>query len=370
MPVYLSPGVYKQDIFPAQPVELPTGVPAFLGYTSRPASRNTPFALSLWHEFEASFGGPVRGGHLYHAVRGFFENGGKRCFVVALDEGVPAVVALRAGLAALEPLDEPDLIAAPDIMRRRMPGDLPPDPVETAAMQADVIAHCERRNDRFAILDALPAGDVRTQRARLRSSNAALYYPWLRVAGSWAPPSGHVAGVYARSDAGSGVHRAPANEELNGVLDVEVSITRAAQDALNPLGVNCIRALPGRGIRIWGARTLSSDPAWTYVGTRRLFLSVMRWINVTMTGVAFESSDSRLWKRVTRELTVYCTGLHERGALFGDSPEEAFYVKCDEETNSPELREQGRVVTEIGLAAAKPAEFIVVRIVHEAAGAA
>jgi phage tail sheath protein FI len=174
--------------------------------------------------------------------------------------------------------------------------------------------------------------------------------------------------VYARTDQRIGVHKAPANDVLQGVLDLEVNLTDAQQDRLNPEGINCLRAFPGRGIRVWGARTLSRDPAWTYVNVQRLFLTAGRWIERNMSSAVFEPNDPRLWARVGRELTAYFNDLLRRGALRGRTPQEAFYVKCDAETNPPEVRDAGMVVTEIGLAPALPGEFVVLRVIHGASG--
>jgi len=162
------------------------------------------------------------------------------------------------------------------------------------------------------------------------------------------------------------VHKAPANEELEGVVDLAVHLTDADQAQLNPVGVNALRAFPGRGIRVWGARTLSRNAAWTYVNVRRLFLTATRWIELSLADAVFEPHDTRLWNRITRELTTYFEGLFRAGALRGRTAAEAFFVKCDGETNPPEVRETGRVVTVIGLAPAVPNEFVVVRIIHGA----
>ena len=381
MPTYATPGVYKEEVFLAPAAELRTGVPAFLGVAredaEEPVDANRARPLTLWSEFVKHFGAPLPHAYLAYAVRGFFENDGQLCYVVRLDDTVPAVTALRGGLDALAPLDTIDLICAPDIVRPRQPGDLPPDPVEVRAMQAAVLEHCDTLGDRFAILDSLPSADVNKvleQRRGLNGTNGALYYPWLQVpdgpalTGGYVPPCGHVAGVYARSDQRVGVHKAPANDILKGVLDLEVNLTDAQQGLLNPEGVNGVRAFPGRGIRVWGARTLSGDPVWTYVNVRRLFLTAGRWIERNMSGAVFEPNDTRLWARIGRELTAYFNDLFRRGALKGRTAQEAFYVKCDAETNPPEVRDAGMVVTEIGLAPALPGEFVVVRIIHGAGG--
>jgi len=182
-----------------------------------------------------------------------------------------------------------------------------------------------------------------------------------------------VAGIYARTDQHTGVHKAPANEALRGVIDLEIRLTAAQQEALNPAGsaggINCVRAFPGRGIRVWGARTLTDDPAWTYVNVRRLVLTVKRWLDRTMAGVVFEPNDLKLWIRIRREVTAFLRDLFQRGALRGNTPEQAFFVKCDAETNPPEVRALGRVVAEVGLAVQVPSEFVVARIVYGAKGA-
>jgi phage tail sheath protein FI len=376
MPTYRTPGIYREDFFPALGAELWTGVPAFLG-VAEAGPINSPQALTLQPQLAQHFGTPLSSGYLAAAVRGFFENHGSLCYVVRLNPAVDAITALRQGLDAVEPLDSIDLLCAPDIMRPRQPENLPPDRDEVRTMQTAVLNHCDRVSDRFALLDALPGSgleEVVQQRQGLSATNGALYYPWVRVAtsptspGGFVPPCGHVAGMYAKTDQRVGVHKAPANDALQGVLDLEVNLANAQQDVLNPEGINCLRAFPGRGIRMWGARTLSRDPAWVYITVRRLFLTVGRWLERNMAGVVFEPHDPRLWARIGRELNAYFMDLFRRGALHGQTPQQAFYVKCDAETNPPAVREAGMVVTEIGLAAALPAEFVVVRIIHGAGG--
>ena len=167
--------------------------------------------------------------------------------------------------------------------------------------------------------------------------NAALYHPWVRTIASGAhdscPPCGQVAGIIARIDAETGVFRAPANAELLDATDVETDLDPDSLAALTANGVNCIRAFPGRGIRVWGARTLSPDPAWTYLNVRRLVLTVLRWIDLNMTWATFEPNVPALWARIERELSTYLTGLWRTGALQGDSPTDAFFVRCDAELN-------------------------------------
>jgi phage tail sheath protein FI len=380
-----APGVYLQDVYPPPPPSLLTGVPAFLGYASQ-GTANAPQPLTLWPQFGTGFGAPPAivtqpgappvTGFLACAVRGFFENGGLLCYVVRLDDDAgSALAALRAGLASLQDVDSVDLICAPDIMIWAGPADTPDVPAATA-LQAELLADCERVCGRFAILDAVLTSDstkVEKQRSALTGRDGALYHPWLwapdaRGVSRYMPPCGHVAGVYARSDQQAGVHKAPANEVLEGVLDLRATLAGDEVGRLYGEGVNCLRSLPGRGIRVWGARTLSDDPAWQHVGARRVFLSMSRWLERFMTGLVYEPSDVRLWVRILRELTAYLDGLYQRGALKGSSPDEAFFVKCDSETNPPEVASAGMVVTQVGVAVAAPAEFIVVRIIHGASG--
>jgi phage tail sheath protein FI len=176
------------------------------------------------------------------------------------------------------------------------------------------------------------------------------------------PPSGHVAGVWARNDNTRGVHKAPANEVVRGAIGLAYSVTKGEQDTLNPNGVNCIRSFPGMGIRVWGARTLSSNPAWRYINVRRLFNFVEKSIERGTQWVVFEPNDPRLWSSVRRDVTAFLTGVWRDGALFGLSPSEAFFVKCDDETNPADVRDRGQMIVEIGMAPVKPAEFVIFRI--------
>jgi len=200
------------------------------------------------------------------------------------------------------------------------------------------------------------------------SSYAALYYPWIKIDDPVlnrpisVPPSGHIAGIWARSDNTRGVHKAPGNEVVLGAVGLAYGITKGEQDTLNPDGINCIRAFPGRGIRVWGARTLSSNPSWRYLNVRRLFNFVEKSIERGTQWVVFEPNDMNLWARVTRDITAFLSTVWASGALFGSTPSMAFYVKCDEELNPPESRDLGRLIVEIGMCPVKPAEFVIFRI--------
>ena len=184
------------------------------------------------------------------------------------------------------------------------------------------------------------------------------------------PPSGHMAGIWARTDEDRGVHKAPANEVVRGAISLELQLTTAEQGQLNPVGINCIRSFPGRGIRVWGARTLSSDQAWKYLNVRRLFNYIEESLLVGTQWVVFEPNDLRLWQRVKRTVSAFLMGTWRDGALFGATPEEGFYVKCDAETNPPDAIDRGELVVEIGIAPVKPAEFVVIRIAQFSGGAA
>lgn len=295
--------------------------------------------------------------------------------------GMPALTAKdfigdvsdRSGLGGIEALDQVRLVVCPDVM---VGYDGSPAERERVKMvQQAMLDHCQRLRYRFAILDAPPGLNAQQAMDWRRyvgfdSSYAAMYYPWIQIAdlsGSGAtsklvPPSGHVAGVYNRTDADRGVHKAPANDTILGALDLEIHLSKGEQDLLNPEGVNCIRSFPGRGIRIWGARTLSSDGSWRYVNVRRLFIMVEASLDTGMQWVVFEPNDQMLWAKVRRDVTSFLRTVWLGGALFGNTPEEAFYVKCDEELNPPEVRDLGQLIIEVGLAPVKPAEFVIFRI--------
>ena len=248
------------------------------------------------------------------------------------------------------------------------------------AVQADLVQHCESLRDRVAILDppfdaahdaALGIAGIRAWRQRFDSKMAALYHPWIRVVDPLrarrgptrdVPPSGHVAGQIARTDLAVGVHKAPANAVLEWAQDVTFSLGDAAHGTLNELGVNVIRPLPGRGLRILGARTVSSDPSWRYLPVRRLVLMVMKAIDLATQWAVFEPNDGPTRERVRLSLTIYLATLWAQGQLAGASAEEAFFVKCDLENNGEDDRANGRLVADVGIAPAIPFEFVVVRV--------
>lgn len=269
----------------------------------------------------------------------------------------------RTGLAAFERIDEISIVCIPDENEYNNP------------LAEKLVTHCTMQGDRFAILQspeqAGRPGDLEPSR---RSDFAAFYYPWLTVAhpetgrDQTVPPGGHVAGIYARSDQEHGVHKAPANEQVRGIRGLQLDISKGDQAILNPRGVNCIRTFRGRGTRVWGARTTSSDPAWKYVNVRRLFLFVEESIDEGTQWVVFESNNEQLWARVRQTIRNFLTSVWQDGALMGTTPEEAFYVKCDRSTMTQNDIDNGRLICEIGIAPVKPAEFVVFRISQTTAG--
>jgi phage tail sheath protein FI len=363
------PGIYLNQIIPTPEPELLTGVPLFLGLAKTKVDHHKPLKLTRANQFDQYFFNslPPSKEYLRDAIKGFFENGGRLCYVVSLADNT--LESLQQGLEESEILENTDLVCTPDIMLISQEKE-----TEIRQMQQAVLEHCERMGDRFAILDALNDLDkIDEQKQALSSHNGALYAPWLKIEDrpDFIPPCGHIAGIYASSDRTGGTHKAPANIELEGVLDLSFSLSPREIEHLNPAneaGVNCIRSLRGRGIRVWGVRTLSNSPEWQYVNIRRLFLTFKRWVNQNLADTIFETNAFPLWVRLERELSVYCESLWLQGALQGAVPQEAFYVKCDEETNPPENRELGKVIAEIALAPTIPGEFIQLVLVQNSTG--
>ncbi|TDQ00796.1 phage tail sheath family protein [Labedaea rhizosphaerae] len=286
----------------------------------------------------------------------------------------------RTGIGGFEAIDEITIVAAPDLMSAYERGLIDDDGLK--AVQLAMIAHCELMSDRVAILDPPPglnSQEVRAWRTDIAgydSKYAALYWPWVETMNPDTgqkialPPCGHMAGIWGRTDQTRGVHKAPANEVVRGVVGLQTVISRAEQELLNPMGVNCIRAFPGQGIRVWGARTLSSDPEWRYINVRRLFNFIEESILGGTNWVVFEPNDQYLWSAVRRVVGTFLQRMWQSGALVGRSADQAYYVKCDEENNPPESQDTGHLYIEIGIAPVKPAEFIVFQISQMPHGAA
>ena len=277
--------------------------------------------------------------------------------------------ASRRGLMCLVEYPDIDLLVMPDLMAAWQKSERFRSLRDVEAVQEAAIALCERSANRFAILDMPPGGDVQESlrwRRQFDSSRAALYFPWLVVLDGGrrraVPPSGHVAGIFARSDRGHGVHKAPANEVAEGVVDLSVLLQDQHLALLYESGINCIRSFSARGLRLWGARTLSSDPEWRYVNVRRTVSAIAQAIENGTQWAVFEPNGPDLWKRLSRMVSAFLMELRDLGVLTGATPEEAFFVQCDKETNPPEQVSRGMLVTRIGLAVSRPVEFIVFRL--------
>ena len=241
-----------------------------------------------------------------------------------------------------------------------------------------LIAHCERNRYRFAVIDPpekRAISGVRAFRSRFDSTFAALYYPWLRISDPTrqpaaglpptpldVPPSGAVAGIFARSDSERGVHKAPANEVVHGITELVTHVTAGKQEVLNPEGVNALRFFEGRGNLVWGARTISSDPEWKYVNVRRLLIYLEHSIEKSTQWAVFESNDERLWETIRRMIEDFLTSIWRSGALMGTKREEAFFVHCDRTTRTQSDLDNGRLVCLVGVAPTRPAEFVIFRI--------
>ena len=393
MPEYLSPGIYVEEVRAgARPIEMVgTRTAAFIGIAPGDGQFvDTPRACNNPSEFERLFNPDGKESTVMsRAVHGFFANGGSRCYVVNIGKNgtVAGDARKRSGVHALAAIDEVAMVVAP--------GYTDPETYEA------LLAHCEGLGDRFAILDApeeakdnpdalkevasvgaaasggeeggeAGGGRRRKPAAGMRaraSSYGAIYFPWLVVADTYTnqrvnqPPSGHLAGVYARTDSVRGVHKAPANEPIRGALGLTYQVTHAEQGELNRSSVNCIRFFSGSGVLVWGARTLD-DPAseYRYVPVRRTMLAIKESIQDGTRWVVFEPNDENTWKTVVRDIRAFLMLQWRAGALMGATPEQAFYVKCDAETNPPDVIDAGRLVTEIGVAPVKPAEFVIFRI--------
>ena len=249
--------------------------------------------------------------------------------------------------------------------------------VTAPEVQAALIAFCEAKKSCFAILDVpmelKKTNDVANFRDMYDSTYAAMYHPWLEMYDAGAkrsayfPPSGAMAGIYARTDVERGVHKAPANEVVRGCTGLSCAYNEGEQDILNPIGVNLIRAFTGRGIRVWGARTISSNGLWKYLNVRRLFIYVEESIKANTNWVVFEPNSSVLWSRVTRTIEAFLATCWRDGALAGSSPSEAFFVECGPTTMTQDDIDNGRLICQIGIAPVKPAEFVIFRITQKTA---
>jgi uncharacterized protein len=428
MPTYRAPGVYVEEVpSGAHPIgAVGTSVAGFVGTApDRSAYLNKAVPLTNWTQFTNMFAfegvgftrneGASAPQHestpLARAVFGFFTNGGALCYVVNVGEDEPiAGVGRLAGLQLFEPIDEIAIVAAPGRH-------------DVASYEA-LLSHCEMMGDRVAILDPpaadnveinlltkvataapparptgratvgvddgnggarggaeagppagghAPTGEANGLRPR-ESAFGAFYVPDIQVADPlsgesvYTPPSGHIAGVWGRVDTERGVHHAPANIAIRGLVGLRQQITPQEQELLNPKGVNCIRTF-GTTTLIWGARMLTAeaDPL-RYINIRRFMLMLKESIEEGTRWIVFRPNDYELWSSIRSDIGGFLTGVWRDGALFGRTPQQAFFVKCDEETNPPDVRDRGEVHTIIGVAPVKPAEFVVFKISQSAGG--
>ena len=370
MAVNLStPGVYIDEIaIGASPIAgVSTSIVGFVGVTEKGTNASEAVFISSWKAFEDTFGGHTADApYMAQAVFSFFSNGGTQCYIVNVTEsdgdtftandytGASSTdPTTRTGLALLEAYDDISIICIPGI--------------SDGTVQAAMITHCESSKYKFCILDPKEnssISDITTLKSALVSTKGygALYYPWITVLDRNTPPSGAVAGIYARSDSERGVHKAPANEVLRNVTKLEINLSNADQGPLNLAGINCLRSFAGRGNLVWGARTLASDPTWKYVNIRRLFIYLEKSIEEATQWVVFEPNNGMLWARVKQTISNFLTNVWRDGALMGTSPEEAFFVRCGRDTMTQTDIDNGKLIVQIGVSPTKPAEFVIFEI--------
>jgi uncharacterized protein len=342
---FRKPGVYVEELrVGPKPIEVvSTGTAAFLGETQ--LGPDTPTLVTSWEQFQQVFGGYFGADkYLPFAVEGFFANGGQKCYVCRVNGGNYA-----AALAKTETIEDISLIYAPNAQA-------------TAGLADLLISHCERLKSRFAIFDSLKGQESSNITRPRESAYAAIYYPWVCVKQNantkvMVPPGGHIAGIYARVDNTVGVNHAPANVQVKGITGLERSLSKLQQETLNPQGVNCIRSFEGRGILVWGARTLSSDPEYRYVSVKRLLIYLEQSSKQGMAWVVFEPNNEATWAKVKAQVENFLMQTWKDGKLQGTKPEEAYYVKYDRATMTQNDIDAGRLIVQIGVAAVKPAGF-------------
>ncbi len=363
-----APGVHLEEITPVGPIAgAGTSTVALIGTVANPpaaADLGKPVAITNWSAYVEAFGDYKATLNLPHAVRGFFANGGTLAYVVPVKDGT----GMSGALDELTRVPDVSLVCAPGLV--------------DSAVQKAVVGHCVEMGNRFAVLDGAPDsnplkadGDLQKQRDGLRSADGAfagLYWPWIVIDDPQAPaekpalltvpPSGHIAGIMARSDGHVGVHKAPANEVVRGARDLAYTLNDTEQGVLNKGSINAIRRFPGRPPLVWGARTLSDGVPWRYVNVRRLVSYVEDSLLQGLRWAVFAPNNTALWKGLERSITEFLTRVWQSGALFGRTAGEAFYVKIDEELNPPAVRDLGQVIVEIGLAPVRPAEHVVIRL--------
>jgi len=370
MPPERFRGVFTEEIsVRGKAIEgVPTSTAGFLGITER--GPVVPTLITSFEEYKRIYGGYLKEGaenrYLTYAIEGFFQNGGWRCYVarVVASAAGTATADFIGALQALGKIDEISILCCPD--ENSFP-----------AIRAELVAQCESRKDRFAILQAPnPAPQSATHYPPVTSEFAAYYHPWIRGVDPTThlplaiPPGGHVAGIYARTDTNRGVHKPPANKAIAGLYEEPENpsaglitlLTNSDQEILKPRGVNALRFFANRGVLVWGARTTSNSPEWKYVNVRRLFIFISASIDKGTQWVVFEPNEVQVWAQVRALVEAFLVQLWRDGALTGTTSKEAFFVRCDRTTMTQDDIDNGRLIILIGVAALRPAEFIIVRI--------
>ncbi|MFJ6776297.1 phage tail sheath family protein [Kitasatospora sp. NPDC091257] len=371
--LYKAPGVYVEQVPSGVRViaAAATSVAAFIGPTDTPfATPLVPEKVNTWQEYLDQFVDLTASAtkpQMTNALYGWFTNGGGPCYILNVD---PASTNLDAALDALKAQLDVTMVAVPGL------DDITGiDAAGRPLAQKAVVNHCEAMGNRVALLD-LPKGTIPTDAANLdlgltglTASFAAVYYPWLQVPSAYdaspvlIPPSGHVAGTWARTDADRGVYKAPANVAVNGLLDLEFTLTDDLQGPLNDKGFNCLRTFPSQGSLVWGARTQAvTDVDWRYLNVRRYVNFLSDSIKQSTQWAVFEPNNADLQARVRGTATSFLTDQWRSGALVGKTAADAFYVVCDETNNTPATMAQGQLICDIGVAPTRPAEFVVFRI--------
>lgn len=377
---YRSPGVYFEAKLPlSRPIRgVGTSTAGFIGVVAatvtmpdKPDGSGTTYTLAdegkeilvtSWNEFITNFGEPQAGNsYLAHAVFGFFDNGGTRCYLIRASSGDLANI--TGELEIFAGIDEIAIVAVPGGSHAQ-------------GVHRALLEHCQQTGDRVAILDGVQRPASITASAITdglgqseTGSHGAIYFPWIEVYAAYAddnkkfvPPSGHIAGIYARNDATRGVFKSPANEIVLGASALEYRISKNQQDELNPKGVNAIREFNG-AFKVWGARTLAAEGSeYQYINIRRYMNYLRESIDEATQWVPHEPNTPSLWKSIERTVTGFLTNEWRAGALFGETERQAFYVKCDEDINPPDVRQLGQVIIEIGVQPVEPAEFVIFRV--------
>jgi phage tail sheath protein FI len=393
----VAPGLHIEEVTtrPRSIEGVGTATTVFIGPTLHGPIDVRPELLTSLADFERTYGGSDQlrfvndygtitevHNYMWHATRAFFQEGGERLYVSRVhapstleagdNDGMrPSPEAYSQSLARLETLDDVSIVAAPGCTFGYEDSFGP----QAREIVDKLLRHAERMRYRFAIVDSgngQSVSQVRAMRAELDSRYGALYYPWVRVLDPLShdqidvPPSGFVAGIYARTDRERGVFKVPANQAVRSALGFEYSIDDAQQEVLNPQGINCFRSFEDRGMHLWGARTISSDPEWKYVNVRRYASYLQQSIDLGTRWATFEPNDERLWAAVRGVIDNFLLMEWKQGGLVGDTSEKAYFVKCDRTTMTQDDIDNSRLICLVGVAIVSPTEFVTFRITQHA----